>query len=276
VGPSVSAVHARGRAPQGGALVFKADSAATEHVLDPALLPCPLKEVCSHFVECRELVKTAGGWEAMSGLADLHFMVRGVTGPVALRLDGVMLLPGSGEALISLPAVTEAGGTHGLNLPSPEIRLQGGVVLPLAYSERSWTLSARPHKAGAVERRDELSGAATGVPRAPTWDGRPAALVVTTQLWHERMGHICEADLQRLAAMEGTGVQLTGALGECSVCMTERATRQPHNPPALQGAVERGQVWHTDTATAYGCTGLGGATCTRVLVDEYSRRAVVY
>jgi transposase InsO family protein len=262
-----SNILAAAAATQGERAVFTVDSGATEHLIDPLLLGFEVTSIASSLRATHIALETASSsatqtWVEQVGT--VHFTVPGAGG-VAISMANTHMAEGSGQLLLSVPRLVAAGGQINMQRGKATMLLPGSppVHVPLKQSGNGLfqlELYANP----AAARTS--STAAT------------AAAAVSTQLWHERLGHVNLADLKKLAAMEGSGVVLPQQeLDPCSTCMQQKARRQPHAPAAITGVPGKGCKWHSDTTALFEVKGkIYNGTCARVFQDQATRFVVVY
>jgi transposase InsO family protein len=178
---------------------------------------------------------------------------------------------GCGQLLLSVPRLVAAGGRISLEPGKAHLQLPGSppISVPLKQSGNGlFQLALRADTTSAGAATGSGGGGAAVV----------AAAAITTQLWHERLGHLNHADLKKLADMEGTGVVLPQQeLDPCSCCMQQKARRQPHAPAAISGEPAKGCKWHSDTTALFEVKGkIYNGTCARVFQDQATRFVVVY
>jgi hypothetical protein len=246
------------------------DSAATSHVADPEVIP-DFNTYVSNFEAADFMVEAVGGFVRCTGTATMHYSILDVDGaPVKLTLRRVLIIPGGRKLLMSVGCLEEAGGGICINIPgmANHLRLPGLPVrkIPVRRAGKVYPLEVHGDAEAAALARG------SSVPEQ-------VLAVGTLFQWHFRMGHVHEAGVKQLAAMEGTGVELQEGgppLEDCETCRLGKARNPSDHPLATQPNHNGlGSVFHTDTIM-FPDTAIGGWQGARVFVEQESRLAVVY
>lgn len=88
-------------------------------------------------------------------------------------------------------------------------------------------------------------------------------------LWHERMGHLGEQNLQRLATMS-TGMERRPDFCLCKPCVYGRMRESPHKTPSKRGEYPMEYI-HTDIAGPLPVTGYDGSRYWVTFLDDYTQ-----
>jgi hypothetical protein len=259
---------------------FIADSGATVHIVDPTLLEFDVLSIASNVQASGAVIDTANGPARVSSTADLHFrMADSLREHCVLR--GVHLVPGSGHLLYSCTKLARAQGSatfqrDGAHMLVPDTELPEGdsaqrwrsrVRIALTECDGHYWFALTPHAAGAAAARRARQEQAF-VALVAQVDG-----AAQHELWHQRLGHINDQDLQRLAATPGTGVTLPAdgsGRPPCDTCHIGKARAQPHPPAAALDTAVTGHTWHLDRAE-FGVRGADGSYYALLFTDEATR-----
>lgn len=134
---------------------------------------------------------------------------------------------------------------------------------------------------------DELLATASCVDGLYKLDGfRPSsierALAVvrsneSKELWHRRLGHSNETDLDKMRKGGVNGVSYVDTNGSlaCVACCRGKQTRKPFKKSTTR-AQQLLEVVHADLAGKMETTSIGGSRYVLVLVDDFSRRTFSY
>lgn len=110
-----------------------------------------------------------------------------------------------------------------------------------------------------------------------TTEQSAAALTATANrnLWHRRMGHACETNLNRIkSSVEGFDLP-NGVLDPCTICAQGKQTRASFKDIGNR-AKEILQIIHTDVCGPMSTKSLGGSRYLLTFVDDFSRKVFVY
>lgn len=246
------ALAASGPGP-GSQITMMVDSGASEHFLDPLLIPGLrglMSDYCS--LDVPHKIVTAGQY-VLEGIA--KGTVRGhvidVSGRENLFAFPAIVVPGLGRNLFSVAMSSTAGVVAVFDSVQPRLEI-ADVVLPMArlgddHTLYSFSMDLVRDSAGAAMRAE------------------------SADLWHRRMGHINSKSMAVLRGVPDNGVEYDGDVAACDVCAIGKSAQQAHPKRASYDVQQPFQLVTSDLMGPIVPEALGGFRYANKFVDQRTK-----
>src|SRR5277367_3916835 len=244
------------RKRQSGPHIWYTDSGASDHF-------SPHRELFETFRKLEEpiYIETADGTVMRTGIGTITIMVMGGDElETELQLNNVIYAPNMSSNLFSLTAAYDRGF---------ETRITPGYGPRIFYREAVIATTVRVH-GGLFRLRtlaDSYAMAAQAASVAPDLD---------INIWHQRMGHLGEENVRKLAKMvEGMKIKVRTTVGVCEAYLQGKQHRQPSHQPVTR-AKEPLELIHSDLCGPIDPTTYGGTNYYLLFTDDFTRMTYIY
>ena len=98
---------------------------------------------------------------------------------------------------------------------------------------------------------------------------------VTSDIWHQRLGHLNESTLAQISKDDRNDVQINNKLSFCEGCIEGKMSRNPHHSLGEIRSTRRLELVHSDVCTM-DTKSIGGSKYFVTFIDDFSRCCAVY
>ena len=175
---------------------------------------------------------------------------------------GVLYVPELTCNLFSVRAAAAKGNTVNFGSTKCWIRdRQGGLRGMGALKDRVYELDCMP------------------VVQELEWASVVSECEKSADLWHQRLGHLCEQQLKEMVSKEMVGgmkLSQSSQLLFCEGCVEGKLKRKPFQPVGEIRSTRRLERVHSDVCGPMATASIGGSKYFVTFIDDYSRCTAVY
>lgn len=254
------------------------DSGATRHMSGYANLFTDLVELPEPlfitYGNGDKLAAVAMGTVVLRRYGDIHARV---------TLKDVLYIPGHHANLLSVDAVTEAGGDIVMKSNGCHIFINGDIVISAGREDRLWAIKGCSYEASCFTRSpaaqqlvDKFSSTAHNTVVAMAARQQNPR---TAEEWHAAFGHLGYQNMAKLPNMV-TGIDLASsdfikaAKTVCATCQQNKQVSLPYEPAASK-TTQPLELVHSDLCGPITPASKGGGRYIATFLDDYTKFSVI-
>ena len=150
----------------------------------------------------------------------------------------------------------------------------GGIIIPLKQDPRDQGMCSLDIMF-RCNPQDKLLGKPEGV----SHDDAPGVVYAATadaDIWHRRLGHMNPRSMELLCQKEGNGVEYTGTVSDCDICVLSMSRQQAHPKKSTRTTTRPIQLIYTNLIGPFTPPAKGRYRYVSKFTNDYSRMKEVH